>query len=205
MRLKGKIAVVTGAGGGIGRAVARRFAEEGATVIVTDLNEDNARAVCNEIQSQYRCDALALKTDVTSPEEIRACVQEVLTRFGRIDILVNNAGGSAGLLNKLTDFAESEPHVWNWVLQLNLHGSMHFVREVLPGMLMQKSGKIINVFSIAALVGIRQRADYSAAKAGMLAFSKTIAMEAGPNNVQINCVLPGMVERAPAGTEEAEQ
>ena len=194
MRLKDKIALVTGAGGGIGRAICMRLAAEGACVAVTDLRLENAEKVAAEIRTAGGR-AIGLKADVTRSVEVRDAVQKAVHGFGRIDILVNNAGGSAALIGKLSKFKDTTEDVWSWVIDLNLHGTLRFIHAVLKDMVERKSGKIINIASIAGEVGIVDRVDYSAAKGGVISMTKALAMEIGAYGVTVNCVSPGLISR----------
>lgn len=194
MKLSGKTAIVTGAGGGIGRAICLRLASEGARVAVTDLKSENAENVAREIRAQGG-GASGYKADVTDSGEVREVAQRILADFGGIDILVNNAGGSAALIGKLNRFKDTTEAVWSWVVDLNLFGTMRFIHAVLGHMTERRSGKIINIASIAAEVGIIDRVDYSAAKAGVVAMTKALAMEVGPDGITVNSVSPGLISR----------
>ncbi len=195
MRIEGKVVLVTGAGGGIGRAICLRLSAEGARVAVTDLSLKNAKKVAEEICAAGGR-AVGYKADVTSSTQVQNTVQKVLADFGQIDILVNNAGGSAGLLGKLSAFKDTTEAIWSWVIDLNLHGTMRFVHAVLNGMVERKSGKIINIASIAGEVGIINRVDYSAAKGGVISMTKALAMEVGAYGITVNCVSPGLISRS---------
>ncbi len=199
MRLDGKIAIVTGAGGGIGRAICLRLAVEGAAMAVSDLNQENAAKVAAEILAAGGR-ARAYKADVTDSEEVMHTVKQVLEDFGQIDILVNNAGGSAGLLGKLSNFKDTTEDVWSWVIDLNLNGTLRFTHALINHMVERRTGKIINVASIASEVGIIDRVDYSAAKGGVVAMTKALAMEVGPYGVNVNCVSPGLISRTEGTT-----
>ena len=202
MKLNGKIALVTGAGGGIGRAICLRLAAEGASVAVTDLSLEHAEKVAEEIRAAGGR-STGYQADVTSSTQVQDAVQKVLADFGQIDILVNNAGGSAGLLGKLSNFKDTTEEIWSWVLDLNLHGTMRVTHAVIKGMVERKSGKIINIASIAGEVGILDRVDYSAAKGGVISMSKALAMEVGAYGVTVTCVSPGLISRT-QGTEPSD-
>jgi NAD(P)-dependent dehydrogenase (short-subunit alcohol dehydrogenase family) len=133
--------------------------------------------------------------DVRDRKKIFQYVAEAVKRFGKIDYLVNNAGGSSGLLGKLTRFVDAEESTLDFVIDTNLKGAFHCTQAVLPSMISQKYGKIINVSSIAALVGLYDRVDYSAAKAGMIGMTRALAMEVGEYNICVNCVSPGAIAR----------
>ncbi|MBN2712747.1 MAG: SDR family oxidoreductase [Planctomycetes bacterium] len=205
MILQGKTVVVTGAGGGIGRAICLRLADDGARVVVTDLKQENAEKVASDIRAQGGT-AFAYKADVTDSAEVRDVAKQILSDLRQVDILVNNAGGSAALLGKLSEFKDAPEEVWSWVINLNLMGTMRFTQALLHHMLERRSGKIINIASIAAEVGIINRVDYSAAKGGVVAMTKALAMEVGPCGVTVNSISPGLISRStdPAGTETSE-
>lgn len=203
MKLEGQIAVVTGGGGAIGGAICLRLAEDGAVVAVTDRTVEQAEKVAKLIETRGGR-AAAFAADVLDTASVGAMVSAVLERFGKIDILVNNAGGSAALRNALTEFKDADEEVWRWVLDLNLGGTMRCTRAVLPEMIERRRGKIVNISSIAAEVGIAQRADYSAAKAGIIGFTRALAIETGSYGINVNCVSPGLISRWPAGEEPEE-
>lgn len=200
-RLDGRVAIVTGGGGAIGGAICLRLAEEGAFVAVTDRTLEQAEQIVAKVIVRGGR-AAAFVADVLDSASVNTMVAGVLETFGRIDILVNNAGGSAALRNALTEFKDSDEAIWQWVLDLNLGGTMRCTRAVLPEMVRRRCGKIVNISSIAAEVGIEQRADYSAAKAGVIGFTKALAIEVGPCDINVNCVSPGLISRCPAGEEE---
>ena len=189
-----RTAMVTGAGRNMGKAIAMAFAEAGADVIVCDLNGAAVEQTCREIREKG-VKAYPAVFDVRDRKTIFATVENLKAEGVSEDILVNNAGGSAALLHKLTDFASAEEETVDFVLDVNLKGSINCIQAVLPGMIERQWGRIINIASIAAVCGITQRADYSAAKAGLVGLSKALAMEVGPKNVTVNCVSPGAIER----------
>jgi len=186
-KLDDKIAIVSGAGQGIDRAIAERLAAEGATVVVTDLNETTAKEVAGGIGG----DALAVRTDVTSRDSVGAMVAEVRERFGRIDVLVNNAGWDKG-----GRFVDSDPADWERAIAINLVGVLNTCQAVLPVMAEQGAGAVVNLGSDAGRVGSSGEAVYSAAKGGVIAFTKTIAREMARAQVRANCVCPGPTETA---------
>lgn len=192
MDLTNKVAIVTGAAGYIGSTTAKRLASEGANVAVCDVNGDQARAVADAITIAGG-QAMAVETDVRSTASIEAMVEQVKGRQGHIDILVNVAGGSAR--ERASTVHGSSEEVIRHVLEVNLLGVILCCRAVVGHMIEQGSGKIVNVASIVALQGLAGHADYAAAKAGVIAFSKTLAMEVAPHNLNVNCVLPGIVPR----------
>ena len=193
--IKNKVAMVTGAGANIGREIALSFARKGTVVIVCDYKEENAKAVAKEIEAMGG-EAMIAVCDVRDREKIFAYAKEAIARFGRIDVLVNNAGGSSGLLGKLTRFVDAEPETLDFVIDTNLKGAMHCAQAVLPSMIENKYGKIINISSIAALVGLFDRVDYAASKAALIGMAKALSMEVGRYNICVNCVSPGAIQRA---------
>ena len=181
-KLDDKIAVVTGAGRGIGRAIARKLAAEGATVVVTDIDEATATATAGELGDG----SVGIRTDVTSRESVNAMVDQVIDGFGRVDVLVNNAGWDKG-----EPFVESEPETWDKIVQINLYGVLNTSKKVLPIMAEQGHGKVVNIGSDAGRVGSSGEAVYSAAKGGVIAFTKAMAREMARAKVNVNCVCPG--------------
>jgi NAD(P)-dependent dehydrogenase (short-subunit alcohol dehydrogenase family) len=192
LKLRDKVAIVTGAAQNIGRAIARRYAADGAVVAVDDINGDGAEAVAAEIVGAGG-QALAFAADVTRSAEVGAMVDTVLGRFGKVDILVNNAGGSAALLHKTSAFKDMDEDVWKWVLALNIHGTMICTQAVLPQMVERRSGKIINFGSIAGVGGLLNWTEYAAAKGAIISFTKSLAMEVGEYGINVNCLSPGAI------------
>ncbi len=186
-RLDGKTAFVTGAGQGIGKAIVEKFAAEGATVAVTDLNGDAAEAVAAALGAP----AIAVRADVSDREEVAAVVAAVHERFGRIDLLVNNAGWDVA-----SSFVDSDPDDWDRAIGINLYGVLHTSKAVLPLMAEQGGGAVVNLGSDAGRVGSSGESVYSAAKGGVIAFTKTLAREMARKNVRVNCVSPGPTDTA---------
>jgi 2-hydroxycyclohexanecarboxyl-CoA dehydrogenase len=186
-KLEGKIAIVTGAGQGIGRGIAEKLAAEGATVAVTDMNETTAKETADAIGG----DAVGIRADVTSRESVEAMVAQVQRQFGRIDVLVNNAGW-----DKAGPFVDSDPADWDRVIAINLYGVLHTCKAVLPIMAKQGFGSVVNLASDAGRVGSSGEAVYSAAKGGVIAFTKAIAREMARHQVNANAVCPGPTDTA---------
>ncbi len=186
-KLDEKIAIVTGAGQGIGKAIAEKLASEGATVVVTDINESTAKETADAIGGG----ALGIHTDVTSRESVVAMVGQVMNQFGRIDVLVNNAGW-----DKAGPFVDSDPADWDRVIQINLYGVLNTSKAVLPIMAVQGHGSVVNLASDAGRVGSSGEAVYSAAKGGVIAFTKATAREMARHQVNANCVSPGPTDTA---------
>jgi 2-hydroxycyclohexanecarboxyl-CoA dehydrogenase len=185
-KFDGKIALVTGAGQGIGRAVAQKLAHEGASVVVTDRDEQTASDTAAALPG-----AFALRLDVTDRDAVGATVKDVVERHGRIDVLVNNAGW-----DKAGPFLDSDPADWDRVVAINLYGVLHLCQAVVPHMAERGSGAVVNLGSDAARVGSSGEAVYSAAKGGVVAFTKSLAREVARSRVRVNCVCPGPTDTA---------
>lgn len=185
--LLNRVAVVTGASRGIGKATVRRLAQEGASVCMMDIDEQGLQASFNEL-SKEGFYLLALKLDVSKREQVEAAFEEVVTRYGRIDILVNNAGVIRdNLLFKMTDAD------WDTVMDVHLKGSFYCSQAAQKYMVPQKYGRIVNISSTSAL-GNRGQANYATAKAGLQGFTKTLAIELGRYGITVNAVAPGFIE-----------
>jgi 3-oxoacyl-[acyl-carrier protein] reductase len=196
MKLKDRVAIITGAASGIGRASSLKLAEEGATIIVSDINLEQAGKVVEEIKA-FGGEAVAAKADVRSSEEINGVAALALEQFGRIDILVNCAGGSARVIKRKSLFVDSDEEVWDWVIDVNLKGVLICTKSVITHMIARGSGKVINFASVAGVVGLQEMVDYSAAKGGVIALTKALAMEVGSHGVNVNCISPGMIASRP--------
>ncbi len=200
MKLKDQVAVVTGGGGAIGGAIARKLAAEGAKIVLFDVRADFAEETAKTITADGGS-AEPVGLDITDAGEVRRAVDDVFARHGRIDILVNCAGGSARGRMKL--FHEQSLDVVNEVISVNLFGALHCIHAVVPHMVAAGRGKIVNIGSIVAAQGRVKCVEYSAAKGAILAATKSLAKELGPHNINVNCVSPGLVERtAPANPDE---
>jgi 2-hydroxycyclohexanecarboxyl-CoA dehydrogenase len=183
MRLDGRTALVTGAASGIGAATARRLAAEGARIVLADLDEDGAHAVAGEV------DGYAVPMDVSDPESVRAGVEKAVEQAGPIDVLVNNAG-----TDRFAFFVHTDPELWDFVVGVNLRGTMAVTHAVLPSMHERGGGSIVNVASEAGRVGSQGSVAYSAAKAGVIGFTKALARESARYGVRCNAVAPGPIE-----------
>ena len=185
-KLDDRIAIVTGAGQGIGKAIAEKFAIEGATVVVTDVDQESAKETAAALAG-----AVAMRADVADRQDVQAMVDRVVQRFGRIDVLVNNAGW-----DKASPFVDSEPADWDRAIGVNLYGVLHTSKAALPIMAEQGSGAVVNLGSDAGRVGSSGEAVYSAAKGGVIAFTKSLAREMARHQVRVNCVCPGPTDTA---------
>jgi 2-hydroxycyclohexanecarboxyl-CoA dehydrogenase len=185
VRLEGRTALVTGGASGIGAATARRLAAEGARVTVADLDEAGAREVASEI------DGVAVGMDVTELDSVRAAVQAAEEQAGPTDVLVNNAGGGRGAPAFFVDTSAEE---WDDSVALNLRSVLAVTHAVLPGMQARKQGAIVNVASEAGRAGSQANVPYSAAKAGVIGFTRAIAREGAHYGVRCNAVAPGPIE-----------
>ncbi|HHX75232.1 MAG TPA: glucose 1-dehydrogenase [Firmicutes bacterium] len=194
MLLEGKVAIIVGSGSGIGKAAARLLASEGAAVMLADIDPEGARKVEEEIRGNGGR-AATVQADMTKEEDAQKMVQAALEQFGRVDILVNVAGGSQGrfIRERLGPFAESTREEWDRILDVNLNGARNCTRAVINHMLERGSGKIINMSSMAGVSGAPNAVDYSAAKAGLIGFTKALAQEMAPHGIQVNSISPGGV------------
>ncbi|MGG6292992.1 3-oxoacyl-[acyl-carrier-protein] reductase [Leptolyngbya sp. AN02str] len=187
-QLQDKVAIVTGASRGIGRAIALALAAEGANVVVNYARSSGAAdEVVNEIVGMGR-EAIALKADVSKLDEVEALFSAVMDKWGRIDILVNNAG-----ITRDTLLLRMKPEDWDAVISLNLSGVFLCTKAASKIMLKQKSGRIINISSVVGEMGNPGQANYSAAKAGVLGFTKAVAKELAPRGITVNAVAPGFI------------
>jgi NAD(P)-dependent dehydrogenase (short-subunit alcohol dehydrogenase family) len=187
-RLNGKVALITGAGRGIGRSIALAFAQEGAKVAVSDLELDCAEEVAAEI-NRKKGDAIALELDVTKIEHIDRGVTKVLENYGRIDILVNNAG-----IVKSSDFVELTQELIDWHFNVNVKGLIEVSKPVIKEMIKEGGGRIINMSSMSAqIVGSRQ-AHYAATKGAVQMLTKGMAVELASHNILVNAIAPGIID-----------
>lgn len=186
MSFSGKVALITGGAKGIGKETAKKFLQEGAKVVICDFDEAAGQATLEE----FGKDSVSFfKVDVTNTVQIKEMVKSTIDTYGRIDILINNAGiTSDGLLTKLTDEA------WQRVLSVNLTGVFNCTKAVIPVMLEQKSGVILNASSVVGLYGNIGQSNYVASKAGVIGLTKGWAKELGPSGIRVNAVAPGFIE-----------
>ena len=200
-RLSGKRIIVTGAGSGIGRAIALRFAAEGARVVISDVDEEAATRVAAEAEGE----TLVRKTDVTSTSDIETLVQTSVEEWGGLDVMVNNAGiGVAGTTTVTTE------EDYERVMDVCLRGTFLGMKHAIPAIRDSEGGSVINMSSVAALVGIADRAVYSAAKGAILAITRAAAIDHVEEGVRVNCIAPGTVDtpwigRITAGYDDPEE
>ena len=188
MQLEGKVAIVTGAGSGIGRAIALGLAREGALIVVSDIDGDRADAVARELQVGGT-EAIGLSSDVANTEQVNAMVDEAVKRFGRLDILINNAGRAArGFVGQMTD------EDWDAVIAVNLRGTFLCSRAALAHMIPQHSGRIVNTASGLGLRGSPGGAVYGASKAAIINFTKSLAQEVARYGISVNAIAPGVTD-----------
>lgn len=202
MKLKGKTAIITGAASGIGKAIAFCFAQEGANVCIIDINKAAGEKVVKEIIKRGGT-ALTMQSDVRDSKRIKQIISNLIERFGSVDILVNNAGGPADFFGikgvERTLFIDSKEDTWNLVLGVNLLGPMIVTHAVLGNMIERHKGKIINIGSVAGVNGLVKMVDYSAAKGGVIAMTRALAIELGEYNINVNCVSPGSIDTCRGG------
>lgn len=188
MRLEGKNALVTGAGRGIGRAIALALARDGASVAVADINGENAERVRAEAEMLGR-KAVALRVDLTRRAEVEAMARRAVEGLGRVDVLVNNAGW-----DRLQPFLESEEETWDRIISLNYRAVLYTCKALLPGMVERGAGKVVNISSDAGRGGSFGQAVYSGTKGAIIAFSKALARELARHKINVNVVCPGLTE-----------
>ena len=208
MKLEGKVAMVTGGGAGIGQGTCRCLASEGADIAVVDLNRENAEKVAGEVRSLGR-NAVAIVADVTDSEQGNQAVQQTLKAFEKIDLLVNNVGGEARFYQEKPGEPYLEEKEWDDTIRLNLKTTMIMSRAVMPHLIKQKSGKIVNISSIGGRPpsGVGRSSggmsgkgseyspmmSYGVAKAGIIQFTMTLALQLAEFNINVNCVCPGIL------------
>jgi 3-oxoacyl-[acyl-carrier protein] reductase len=189
MNLNDKVAIVTGAAQGIGRAIAETLARRGADVVVADLQVEKAEATAKEIAADTGQRAIAVQVDVADNASAKAMIDRAIAEFGRVDILVNNAGITRD--NLIMRMKEAD---WDLVLNVNLKGAFNCSKAVIRPMMKQRYGRIVNITSVSGLAGQVGQTNYSSSKAGLIGFTKALAKEVGSRNITVNAVAPGFVE-----------
>jgi len=188
LELQGKVALVTGAAQGIGRAIALLLAQKGADIVVSDINLEKAEEAAKEIEALGRR-AMAIKVNVADANDVEHMVGTILEKFGQIDILVNNAGIARDkLILRMTE------EDWDAVLNVNLKGTFNCTKAVIRHMSKQRKGKIVNIASVVGEMGNAGQANYSASKAGVIGLTKTIAREFAQRGINVNAIAPGYIE-----------
>jgi 3-oxoacyl-[acyl-carrier protein] reductase len=189
MNLNDKVAVVTGAAQGIGRAIAETLAQCGAHVVVADLQAEKAEATAKEIAAETGRRAIAVQVDVADNASAKAMIDRTIAEFGRIDILVNNAGVTRDTL--IMRMKEAD---WDLVLNVNLKGAFNCSKAAIRPMMKQHYGRIVNITSVSGLAGQAGQTNYSSSKAGLIGFTKALAKEVGSRNITVNAIAPGFIE-----------
>lgn len=189
MDILGRVAIVTGAGRGLGWAIAERLARDGANLVIAEIDDARAQEKAEAIRQMKR-EALPIQMDVSCQADVARMVNQTLSQFKRIDILVNNAG----ILGPYFPVMEYPEEMWDRVIAVHLKGTFLCCKEVLPIMKAQRSGRVVSMASVAGKEGNALMAPYSAAKAGIIALTKTLGKEMAPYNVQVNCVSPALIE-----------
>jgi NAD(P)-dependent dehydrogenase (short-subunit alcohol dehydrogenase family) len=190
MKFENKIAIVTGAGGGMGQVIALKLAQEGAVVVLNDIIQEALNKV-NDQMGALGLKVMAVTADITNSQEVRQMIKTALDKFGTVDILVNVAGGSG---RERGYFHEIPEKTWDSVIDVNLKGTLLCSQAVIEHMIQKRKGKIINIGSVSGMIGSSVgMTPYSAAKAGVIGFTKSLAKELGPYGINVNCISPGPI------------
>jgi meso-butanediol dehydrogenase/(S,S)-butanediol dehydrogenase/diacetyl reductase len=185
--LENKVALITGAGAGIGAGIAERFSEAGAAIVVFDINGETAAQMSRKLDQGRPGQSIAIRGDVSNEADVRAAVEQTVAKFGKVDILINNAG--IDVAGFVPDMITSE---WDRVLAVNLKGAFLFSKYVIPRM-RGRGGAIVNISSVHAFASYEAYAAYDAAKAGMLALTRTLALDHGRDGIRVNAICPGYI------------
>ncbi len=191
MRLKNKVAIVTGAGAGIGRGIAERFGREGASVVVAEVNAKDGRDAERAIRDAGG-EALFVETDVSNESQVKAMAQKALDRYGRIDILCNNAG--ILLIHEEAPAHELTNEAWDRTMAVNLRGYWLCSKYVIPAMLKQRAGSVIHVASPTGIFGFTRLTAYSTSKGGVVGLMRAMAADYAPHNIRVNAIVPGTID-----------
>jgi len=189
MDLTDKVAVVTGAAQGIGRAIAETLAKRGADVLLADLNVEKARAAAKEIVADTGRRAIPVHVDVADNASAKAMIDRAIAEFGRIDILINNAGTTRD--NLIVRMSEAD---WDLIINVNLKGAWNCAKAAIRPMMKQRCGHIVNITSVSGLAGQAGQTNYSSSKAGLIGFTKALAKEVGSRNITVNAIAPGFIQ-----------
>jgi len=188
MKIQNKVAIITGAGSGIGKATAILFAKEGAKVIVANRRVDKGEATVLEIKN-LGGEAIFVQTDVSKWEDVDRMVSKAVETYGKVDILINNAG-----IVRFGPLHQTDEAIWNEIIDINLKGVFYCMKRVIPEMLKIGKGKIVNIASIAGLVGFNQIGPYCASKGGIIALTRAAALEYAKNKINVNVIAPGVIK-----------
>jgi len=202
MRLKDKVAVITGSAQGIGKSIAQTFASEGANIVISDINLELSQKTADEISSQYGVQTIAVSVNVVKLDDCNNLIKSALDKFSKIDILVNNAGITKD--NLVLRMTEAE---WDAVIAVNLKGVFNCIKAISKSMLKQREGRIINIASVVGQMGNAGQINYCATKGGVIAITKTCAREFASRNILVNAIAPGFIRTAmtDALSEEAKK
>ncbi len=185
-----KVVLVTGASGGIGKAICKEFAKEGYDIALHyNSNEEAANMLAEELKSLYAVEVVAIKADLRNADEVKTLAEKTLQIFGRVDVLVNNAGIAYQSVFQLADEEKVRE-----LFEINLMSAMSLTKYILPCMISEKNGRIINISSMWGVMGASCEVHYSAAKSALIGFTKALAKEVGPSGITVNCVAPGFID-----------
>lgn len=193
MRLKDKVAIITGAGGGQGRAAALLFGKEGAKIVASDWNTQSGEETAAQVRAAGG-EAIHIGADVSATSDVRRLIDGALESYGRIEVLYNNAGVGYSSTLSMHDILKTPEEDWDRVLAINLKSVFLTCKYAIPEMLKSGGGSIVNTSSIAALVGGENAHAYTASKGGMISLSRALAVEFGPRNIRVNCICPGVID-----------